>query len=58
MKTTIAKPAPEASKAAALAKLKASPLGCFTWIEAGTLMSCIYWNGRRRIQKADSPVNR
>jgi hypothetical protein len=50
-------PQPLPTKAAALAALKADPLGVYTWMDGTALMSAIYWNGRRRIQKADAPVN-
>lgn len=46
-------PKPHPSKKAALEQLAKEPLSCVTWLEGGVLMSAIYWNGRRRIQKAD-----
>lgn len=45
------------TKALALDALTKAPLSCVTWMEGKVKMSAIYWNGKRRIQKADAAVN-
>lgn len=46
-----------ATRKEALAYLEKTALCCVQWPEKGKLMSAIYWNGKRRIQPADQPVN-
>lgn len=46
-----------ANRKDALEHLERHALDCVTWFEGNTLMSAIYWSGKRRIQPADKPVN-
>lgn len=45
------------SKTEALKTLEGKPLSCVTWNEKGVVMSAIYWNGKRRVQKAETKIN-
>lgn len=45
------------TKKAAFAELCKKPLSCVFWMEGQVKMSAIYWNGKRRIQKADAKIN-